>query len=230
MSTITVPVTDETGLRQAVAEARSGDTIYVGSDIHLSAPLTISAGANLTIAGFGVTIEGSPNDGIDGSIIVDPGAALTIENMLVSNDDGDGASASDPGADVLGAVQNYGAVKLIDDSVMEFQSRAMARLAKMAEAAQKAAMQLAPFITLRAPSLRFRIRLSAGPRPAAMVAAGAMAAPEALGAMRSAASSMTGRSKPLARRFFTMIPRRPGQAAFPASRAATGATLPAPMG
>ena len=117
MTTITAPVMDESGLRQAIAAATNGDTIYVGTDIHLSAPLTIAPGANLTFAGFSLTIDGRPNDGIDGSIIVDPGATLTIKNMLLTNDADDGASASDPGADALGAVQNHGTLTLMDDSV-----------------------------------------------------------------------------------------------------------------
>jgi hypothetical protein len=150
MTTITALVMDESGLRQAIAAATNGDTIYVGTDIHLSAPLTIAPGANLTFAGFSLTIDGRPNDGIDGSIIVDPGATLTVKNMLLTNDVDDGASASDPGADALGAVQNHGTL------------------------------------------------------------------------MRSAASSMTGRSKPLARPFFTMIPQRRGRA--------EEAALSAPMG
>ena len=93
MSTITItnpsdtPVAGETDLRQAVAEAGSGDTIVLTSSlfgelIQLSSPLAISAGKNLTID-FGAGEDG----GIDGSIIVAAGATATIANVFVTNED-----------------------------------------------------------------------------------------------------------------------------------------------
>jgi hypothetical protein len=91
VSTITItnpsdtPVARETDLRQAVAEAGSGDTIVLTSSlfgelIRLSSPLVISAGKNLTID-FGAGEDG----GIDGSIIVAAGATATIANVFVTN-------------------------------------------------------------------------------------------------------------------------------------------------
>ena len=161
MSTITItnpsdtPVAGETDLRQAVAEAGSGDTIVLTSSlfgelIQLSSPLVISAGKNLTID-FGAGEDG----GIDGSIIVAAGATATIANVFVTNEDlgknssdvpangeggvagqsgidgegtngtnggggGNGASATHPGVDALGAVQNSGNLKLVDDTIEGF--------------------------------------------------------------------------------------------------------------
>ncbi|MBV9908320.1 MAG: VCBS repeat-containing protein, partial [Hyphomicrobiales bacterium] len=158
MSTITVTnVTDtlvagETDLRQAVAEAKSGDTIVLassndfGQTIQLKSPLVIAAGANLTID-FGA---GKDNE-VVGSIIVNAGATATISNVLIIDEDiganspdnpangeggvgvvgvaapgvggqnggggGNGASATHPGSDALGAVQNSGKLTLIDDTV-----------------------------------------------------------------------------------------------------------------
>ena len=159
MSTITItnltdtPVAGETDLRQAIAEAGSGDKIVLASSdfgelIQLSSPLVISAGANSTID-FGA----GEDNGIDGSIVVDAGATATIANMYIYSDDvganspdqpangangapgangidgegtnatnggggGNGASATDPGANALGAIQNYGALKLVDDNIL----------------------------------------------------------------------------------------------------------------
>jgi hypothetical protein len=84
MNTITVtnlsdtPVAGETDLRQAVAEAKSGDTI-VGAG---------TAGANLTID-FG---DSSENE-IVGSIIVDAGATATIANAFIVDEDIGAASS-----------------------------------------------------------------------------------------------------------------------------------------
>jgi hypothetical protein len=159
MSTITItnpgdtPVAGETDLRQAVAEAHSGDTIVLASGdfgelIQLKSPLVIPTGANLTID-FGA----GQDNGIDGSIIVNAGATATIANMFITDDEligadspdvpkdgeggvagvpgaegggagtngsggGNGSVSMDPGADALGAVQNHGALTLVNDSIV----------------------------------------------------------------------------------------------------------------
>ena len=97
MSTITIPnltdtpVAGETDLRQAVARAHSGDVIVpTGSSfIQLNPPLIFSAGANLTID-FGA----GPSSEIEGSIVVNAGATVTIANVALTNQDL-GASSPD---------------------------------------------------------------------------------------------------------------------------------------
>ena len=100
MTTITVtnvtdsPIAGETDLRQAVAQAGSGDTIVLagvlfGDLIKLNAPLTIAAGKNLTID------FGSGGDtGIYGQIIVDAGATVKIANVFITDQD-TGANSPD---------------------------------------------------------------------------------------------------------------------------------------
>ena len=84
----------ETDLRQAVAQAGSGDTIVLagvlfGDLIKLNAPLTIAAGKNLTID------FGSGGDtGIYGQIIVDAGATVKIANVFITDQD-TGANSPD---------------------------------------------------------------------------------------------------------------------------------------
>jgi hypothetical protein len=153
LSTITItnlgdtPVAGQTDLRQAVAEAKSGDTIVGSGFVTLDTPLIVSAGANLTID-FG----SSASNEIEGSIIVEAGATATIENVFIVGQDigasspdrpanggggvagqngldgfgtngqdggggGNGASATDPGSDALGTIQNHGVLTLRNDVI-----------------------------------------------------------------------------------------------------------------
>jgi hypothetical protein len=125
MATITItnvtdtPIAGETDLQQAVAQAGSGDTLVLagvlfGDLITLNSRLTIAAGKNLAID------FGSGGDtGVDGQIIVDAGATVTIENMFITDQD-PGANSPDvpangkagvaglPGTNGGGAGQNGG--------------------------------------------------------------------------------------------------------------------------
>ena len=81
------PVAGETDLRQAVAAAKSADTIVLASGnsgevIQLNSPLVLQAGANLTID-FGA---GQDNE-IVGTIVVNAGASVTIANVTITDDD-----------------------------------------------------------------------------------------------------------------------------------------------
>ena len=106
MTTITVdnytdaPVAGEIDLRQAVAEASAGDTIAFPAHptnsspiITLDSPLVIAAGMDLTIDGeqgaqYGFGAGGAFSDGgveINGVVVVDAGAVLTLENGTVAD-------------------------------------------------------------------------------------------------------------------------------------------------
>ena len=115
MSTITItnltdtPVAGETDLRQAVAEATSGELISLaradfGEFIQLNSPLVISAGKDLTID-FGA---GEDNE-IIGSVIVSAGATATLVNMTKFDNDV-GADSPDHPANGEGGVAGQSGV------------------------------------------------------------------------------------------------------------------------